>query len=70
MWQAIVPYLLQSGALGMVAWVFLALHRSAIRSESRRADAWERIAMLREQQMGILLGGQQVMQRDGVGPVL
>ncbi len=66
MWEVLGP-LLTAGFLGtvltIVARVFLALHRSAIAAEQRRADdavrAWEAErarADLREQQINTLLG--------------
>ena len=70
MWQEIAPWLLQSGGLGIIAWAVVSLHRSAIRSEARRADAWERIAMLREGQIAVLLGGPlAVAPRAPAGPL-
>lgn len=42
----LVPWITQGGVVGVVAWVFALLHRSAIRSESRRADDWRAAAHL------------------------
>lgn len=42
----VLPWLAQGGGLGIVAWVGVVLHRSAIRAHERRADDWKASAEL------------------------
>lgn len=36
----LVPWLAQGGVVGIIAWVGVMLHRSAIRAHQQRADDW------------------------------
>lgn len=63
MWQALWPWLVSAGGLPSLAWIVYKLHSDAVRAERGRADdararaeAAERRADLREEQLGILLG--------------
>lgn len=69
MWQTALPWVaLGLSGLGLVARVFLTLVRIALSATEREAKAWRDIAMMREQQMGILTGGALPARREQVGP--
>lgn len=42
----LLPWLAQGGVVGILAWVGVMLHRSAIRAHERRADDWHTAADL------------------------
>lgn len=63
MWDTFAPFLAQGGITGVLAWVGYRLHVDAVKAERGRADdararaeAAEKRADLREEQISILLG--------------
>lgn len=63
MWETFAPWLAQGGVTGILAWVGYRLHMDAVKAERGRADdararaeAAEKRADLREEQISILLG--------------
>ena len=62
-WETLAPFLAQGGLSGILAFLGYRLHRDAVDAERRRADdararaeAAEKLADLREQQLSIVLG--------------
>ena len=63
MWEKFAPWITQGGITGVLSYLGYKLHLDAIRAERGRADdararaeAAEKRADLREEQIGILLG--------------
>lgn len=56
MWQEIAPWL-GTGGLGILAWVLVVFHRSAVRAHDKRADEM-RALLLKEQEISAELRSQ------------
>lgn len=72
MWEQFAPFLTQGGVVGLVIYVMYRLHRDSIQAHKERADdararaeAAEKRADLREEQIAILLGGRPPPKESG-----